>query len=107
MAYTNIHAVTQTVGLAISYAMADKFEAVLKDDVAASINYVVNDKTGEVTYRTLSSTLWCSNLKNPEESFYVLMNYYGAHEVSNGSRKTKDGKPILAWNLDGTNIIGD
>lgn len=99
MAYTNLHAITQTVSLAIDYAMSDKVESVLKDDVADCINYAVNDKTGEVTYYTLSSTLWCSNPQRPVESFYALINTFGAYEVLNGNNKTKDGKPILAWHL--------
>lgn len=99
MATTDIHAITQTVARSISYIMSDKHESVLKDDVADSIHYVVSDKTGEVTYRTLTTTLNCSNTENPVEDFYALMNTYGAHELKYGSSKTKDKNPVVAWHL--------
>ena len=99
MATTNIHPITQTVALSIDYIMGDKKETVLKDDIADSIKYVMDDKTGEVIYYTLTSTLNCTSTDNPKEDFYELINTFGADEVKNGSTKTKDGKPILAWHL--------
>lgn len=99
MATTDIHAITQTINLSISYGMSDKVEPVLKDDIADSIKYAMNDKTGEVTYFTLSSTLNCANVVNPAEDFHALINTYGRRELEYGNAKTKDGKPILAWHL--------
>ena len=89
MATTNIHAITQTVSASVGYAMSNKVEAVLKDDVADSIKYAVNDKTGEVTYYTLSSTLWCRNQQSPAESFHALINAFGSHEILNGNNKLR------------------
>ena len=99
MATTDIHAITQTVEASISYIMSDKKEATLKDDIADSIKYIMNDKTGEVTYPTLTSTLNCMNPSNPTEDFYALAKGHGASELRFGNAKTKDGAPILAWHL--------
>ena len=99
MATTDIHPITQTVGLSIDYIMRDKTETVLKDDVADSIRYIMNDKTGEVTYHTFSSTLNCMNPKNPNMDFSELIQKFGERELKYGNSKTKDGKPILAWHL--------
>ena len=57
MATTDIHAIKQTVGVALSYITKDKVEEKVKDDIADSINYAINDKTGEVTFKTISSFL--------------------------------------------------
>ena len=57
MATTDIHAIKQTVGVAIGYITKDKVEEKIKDDIADSIKYAINDKTGEVTYYTTSSVL--------------------------------------------------
>lgn len=99
MATTDIHAITQTVEQSVDYITRDKKELFLKDDIADSIAYVMNDKTGEVTYFTLSSTLNCSDLKNPAADFNALIYTYGKEELEHGNPKTKDGKPILAWHL--------
>ena len=99
MAYTHIHPITATVENSIGYIMADKKEDFLKDDIADSINYIMDDKTGEITYLTLSSTLNCTNPQNPIEDFHALMQTFGKDEIENGNAKTKDGAPILAWHL--------
>lgn len=99
MATTDIHAITQTLELSVDYITSDKKESFLKDDIADSIAYVMNDKTGEVTYLTLSSMLNCTDLKNPAADFNALIHTYGKEELEHGNSKTKDGKPILAWHL--------
>lgn len=99
MATTDIHAITGTVGQAIAYIMGDKVEGVAKDNIADSIAYAMNDKTGEVVYPTLTTTHNCTNADNPKEDFYLQMKRYGEREVLYGNQKTKDGKPILAWHL--------
>lgn len=99
MATTDIHAITGTVGQAISYIMGDKVEGVAKDDIADSIAYAMNDKTGEVIYPTLTTTHNCTNQENPVEDFYFQMKRYGEHEVLHGNNRTVDGKPVLAWHL--------
>ena len=99
MATTSIHAITGTVGQAISYIISDKVEVLTKDDIADSINYAMNDKTGEVVFPTLTTTQNIYNTNRPVEDFYKMMKLYGEHELLHGNAKTKDGKPILAWHL--------
>lgn len=99
MATTHIHAITQTINASLNYITSDKIELMLKDDIADSIAYAMNDKTGEVTYFTLTSTLNCKSLENPTDDFHALMYRFGKNEIENGNAKTKDGKPILGWHL--------
>lgn len=99
MATTSIHAIKQTVGVSLDYVMNDKTEPVPKDDIADSIAYAVNDKTGEVTYYTLTSTQNCASVFNPVQDFYALMDKYGEREIKYGNSQTKDGKPVIAWHL--------
>lgn len=99
MATTGIHAITGTVGQAISYIISDKVELLTKDDIADSINYAMNDKTGEVVYHTLTTTQNCNNVNRPVEDFYKMMKLHGEEEILHGNAKTKDGKPVLAWHL--------
>lgn len=99
MATTDIHAITGTVGQAISYIMGDKVEGVKKDDIADSIAYAMNDKTGEITYHTFTTTQNCVNADNPVEDFYYQMKRFGEREILHGNNKTLDGKPVLAWHL--------
>lgn len=99
MATTSIHPIKQTVANAVNYITSDKKETVVKNDVSDAIKYAVNDKTGETTYHTLTSTFNCIKRANPVEDFYALMKMYGEREIKNGNKKTKDGSPILAWHL--------
>ena len=99
MATTSIHAITKTVAQAINYGMGDKIEPLLKDDAADTINYAVNNKTGEVTYFTLNATSYCGNPRNPVEDFCAMMETFGENEIKNGNPRSKNGVPILAWHL--------
>lgn len=99
MATTDIHAITGTVGQAIDYVVSDKVEAIKKDDIADSIAYAMNDKTGEVVYLTLTNTHNCVNQQDPVKDFYFQMKRYGEDEILHGNSRTIDGKPILAWHL--------
>lgn len=99
MATTDIHAIKQTVGVAIGYITKDKVEEKIKDDIADSIKYAINDKTGEVTYYTTSSFLNCIYGGEPVQTFRAMRDKYGKEEVEHGNKKTKDGKPIIAWHL--------
>ena len=45
MATTDIHAIKQTVGVAIGYITKDKVEEKIKDDIADSIKYGVAQLT--------------------------------------------------------------
>ena len=99
MATTDIHAIKQTVGVALSYITKDKVEEKVKDDIADSINYAINDKTGEVTYKTISSFLNCIDSGNPVKTFRTMRDMFGREEMEHGNKKTKDGKPVIAWHL--------
>lgn len=99
MATTDIHAITQTVGAAIAYVTGDKVEGVKKNDIADSINYAMNDKTGDVIYPTMTSVQNCSSFENPTKDFTALAWKFGREELLHGNPKRKDGKPVLAWHL--------
>ena len=99
MAYTHIHPITQTIGVSIGYITSDKVESFLKDDIADSIKYVMDDKSGEITYKTLTSTLNCTHPSDPIVDFEIMMNNFGERELKCGNSKTKDGAPVLAWHL--------
>ena len=99
MATTDIHAIKQTVGVALSYITKDKVEEKVKDDIADSINYAINDKTGEVTYKTISSFLNCIDSGNPVKTFRTMRDMFGREEMEHGNKKNKDGKPVIAWHL--------
>lgn len=97
MATTKNHKITKTLGLAIAYAMGEKTEDKLKDDIRESVAYVIDDKTGRVVYPTYHCTLNCTNEKNPTKSFEEIIHKFGKEELKWGSARTKNGEPILAW----------
>ena len=96
MATTKNHKITGTLKRAIDYAMNDKVEDSLKDDIRDSVAYAIDDKTGKVTYPTYSTVLNCKT-GHPVDTFNALIQEYGKEEAEKGSSRTKDGKPILAW----------
>lgn len=96
MATTKNHPITKTLRKAIDYAIGNKTEDVLKDDIKDSVAYVVDDKTGKVIYPTIHSTLNCDS-RHPYEMFSEVIHAYGEKELRNGNPQTKDGAPILAW----------
>lgn len=96
MATTKNHKITGTLKRAIDYAMNDKVEDYLKDDIRDSVAYAVDDKTGKVTYPTYATVMNCKT-GHPVETFNALIQEYGKEEAERGSSRTKDGKPILAW----------
>lgn len=95
MATTKNHKITTTLHLAIKYAMNDKEEDDVRDDLEDSIAYTINDKTGKVVYKTIHSALNCWS--TPYEDFMEIIHKYGQEELENGNKQSKDGKPILAW----------
>lgn len=99
MATTSIHQITQTIGTAIAYITSDKLEPSLREDVPSTVNYCVDGLTGEVTYKTLTSTLYCANPGKPQEDFERYAYYFGRDALEHGSVQAKDGRPILAWHL--------
>lgn len=98
MATTKNHKIVKTLRKAIEYAMNDKVEDELKDDIKSSVAYVMNDKTGEVIYPTICSTLNCIG-EHPYDTFKMLINEYGKDEITNGNRRTKNGETVLAWHF--------
>lgn len=98
MATTKNHKITGTLKRAIDYAMNDKVEDSLKDDIRDSVAYAIDDKTGKVTYPTYSTVLNCKR-GHPVNTFNALIEEHGKAEAERGSRRTKDGKPILAWHF--------
>lgn len=96
MATTKNHKITETLKKAIDYAIGDKREDKLKDDIKDSVAYVINDKTGQVIYPTIHSTLNCGT-GHPYRTFSEIIKQYGTLEIENGSKRTKDGAPVLAW----------
>lgn len=99
MAITEIHSISQTPDKAIRYVMADKVETVLREDVSDRIPYSVDEKTGDVTYYTLSCTQWCTRVDEPERDFRRLIHYFGQRELRLGCARSKDGEAIVAWHL--------
>lgn len=99
MATTHIHAITSTLNLSLDYIQRDKVEQDVRSNISQSVNYAVNDKTGEVTYRTLSSFHLCAGADNALQTFERLAWEFGSGELLRGNAKTADGKPILAWHL--------
>lgn len=96
MPITHIHKVTSTIGKAISYGKSDKVEKnVIKDDIADTINYASNDKTGEVIFKTITSY---QNSKSGGNDFTadcreLLERYPRKREVR------EDEKPALLFHL--------
>lgn len=99
MAITEIHAIFQTPKNAIHYVMADKTETALREDVHPRIAYSVDEKTGEVTYYTLSTCQWCAHMDEPEWDFQRLIDYFGQRELRLGCARSKTGEAIVAWHL--------
>lgn len=96
MATTKNHKITKTLKTAIDYAMGEKVENELKDDLKDSVAYVVNDKTGQVIYPTIYSTLNCGT-GHPYRTFSDIIKHYGKLEIEHGNKRTKNGEPVLAW----------
>lgn len=99
MAITEIHAISRTPDKAIRYVMADKIETILREDISDRIPYSVDEKTGDVTYYTLSCTQWCTRVHEPERDFQRLIHYFGQRELQLGCARSKDGETIVAWHL--------
>lgn len=98
MATTKNHKITKTLKKAIDYAIGDKVEEKVKDDIRESVAYVIDDKTGKVTYPTIHSTINCEH-GHPVKTFDKTIEKYGREEREHGSTRTKDGAPVLAWHF--------
>lgn len=56
MPIVHIHKITKTIENCINYGKADKVETLIqKDDIADTIRYAENDKTGEIIFPTLTN----------------------------------------------------
>ena len=94
MAITEIHSISQTPDKAIRYVMADKIETVVREDISDRIPYSVDEKTGDVTYYTLSCTQWCTRVNEPERDFQRLIDYFGQRELQLGCAKVLANRSI-------------
>lgn len=97
MATTKNHKITKTLGKAIAYAIGDKVEERVKDNIRESVAYVIDDKTGKAVYPTMYCTLNCTNTENPVKSFEEIIKKFGSAELKEGNARTKNGAPVLAW----------
>jgi len=96
MATTKIHKITSSPDGCVYYAMKDKI-GFLRDEIADSIAYAVDDKTGEVIYYTLSSYQNCVQ-SNAVETFHSLAEH-GRGKFKRESPRTKNGEEVVAWHL--------
>lgn len=103
MATTHIHAIVATVGKAVAYGANDKVENSGLEDIKDSVAYARNDKTGEVIYKTLTSTLNCpsgNNIDDVTRDFMELIDKYNdTLKAKRSSAKSEEEKNPLAWHL--------
>jgi len=95
MAYIEIHQVCVSSDYVIKYCTSDK-TGIMKDDISDSINYIVDNKTGDIVYKTLSTYFNCGAGSAIEE-----FNKYIDDGLSNTRRppQTKSGKEVVIWHL--------
>lgn len=101
MATTKNHKITKTLKHAIAYAMNDKVEDsenVNLKDLSDSISYTVSDKTGTITFETLSSSINCGG-EEPYTFFKETIDIWGKDEIRNGNAQTKNKEAVLAWHF--------
>lgn len=102
MAVTHIHAITGNIADAIGYAIKDKIENLeefkkIKEEIRKAISYSINDKTGEVTYHTLTTTQNCSTT-NIVSSMAENIEYWKGR-LNTRETQRKDGKEVLLWHF--------
>lgn len=94
MATVQIHKVTVTIGKCIDYGKSDKTESnITKDDIADTINYAQNDKTGEITFRTLTNWTHTQGKDFESECKELLDKYPRKRAVRDGE------KPALLFHI--------
>jgi len=96
MATTKIHSISTSPDNCINYGINDK-AGHGKDDIADGISYAVSDKTGLITYMTLSSYQNCT-----EANAIRRFHYYaekGRGTLRNETPRTKNGNEVVAWHL--------
>lgn len=103
MPITHIHAITTTVGNAVEYGASDKTEIRSEGEIKKGLAYSRNDSTGEVTFKTLTSTFNCQRGDTSDgvtEDFMELINRFHKNENTK-SRKlnAEEKKEPLAWHL--------
>ena len=97
MATTKIHSIGTDSTACLDYAQGNK-TGEYKNDIADSINYVMNDKTGEVTYKTLSSYLLCTEGSIENDFKRCVDEGRGSRKRESTSRR-KDGQEVVCWHL--------
>lgn len=94
MPIVHIHKITSTIGKAISYGKSDKVERnIEKDDIADSIAYAKNDKTGEVIFKTLTTYHNSDGIDFAKDCRELLDKYPRKREIRDGE------KPALLFHL--------
>lgn len=93
MAITHIHKIEATTNKAILYAVSDKVDCA-RDNVLDSIAYAERDKSGLVTYYTLSSYQFCS--ADTAVNDFAM---YSQEGIGKKKSRTKSGNDVLAWHL--------
>lgn len=97
MPITHLHSICATVGKAVAYGASDKHEKNERENIEDSIAYAKNDKTGEIVFKTYTSTINCRS-DNIEDDFMELIERYNKNQ--NSKRINGDDKRNpLAWHL--------
>lgn len=97
MATTKIHAISARPNECLNYAIKDKVGE-YRDSIADGINYSLNHKTGDITYKTVSSFTGGTHRDSILNDFYKNIEKgqktRAAHKV-----RTKTGEDYVAWHL--------
>ena len=95
MATTSIHAIYTRPDQCLDYGMADKVGE-YRDSIDDAIEYAINDKTGEVLYKTLTSFLYCNAIGVKDEFRHWAES--GKH-MNERKPRTKNGLEVVMWHL--------
>lgn len=94
MPIIHIHKITSTISKAVNYGKSDKVEhSISKDDIADSINYAMNDKTGEIVFKTLTTYHNSDGLDFANECRELLDRFPRKRELRDGE------EPALLFHL--------
>lgn len=96
MAVIENHQIKATVNHTLRYGASDKIAEKKAEEIMRDILHEDIPGTNLAVYKTLTVSL--NQTKDTAyESFKRNMDRYGRKEITDGNRRTKDGKPILAW----------
>ena len=98
MAVVENHQIKATVNLTLKYCASDKIAEKKSDEIMSSILHEDIEGTNLAVYKTMTTGI--NQIGDTAyESFKRNMDKFGRKEITEGNRKTKDGKPILAWHF--------